>query len=123
MRRVAAIPTCLAIVLAFGFAPFEHVHADHGHGVVMHAHAMAHSPARVLAPTGPAFDDDDDHAAVRSLDTFTLAFAPRITPFVLTEQAFAGVDATLALHPIEAVEECAHDPPALECSNPRAPPA
>jgi hypothetical protein len=122
MRRVAALQTCVSLVLALCLAPFQHVHEDHDHGVLVHAHPYGH--ARVQEHSrGAQIDDVDDHASVKSLDTFTLAFAPRVVPFVLAEGSVLVGVSLAAPEPINIVEACAHDPPDADLSISRGPPA
>jgi hypothetical protein len=69
-------------------------------------------------------DDEDDHATAKSLDTFTLAFAPALAPFILPRGPVVESVSTIVCEPVEAVEACAHDPPGIDGrSNPRPPPA
>ncbi len=122
MRRVAALQTCVSLVLALCLAPFEHVHEDHDHGVLVHAHPYAQ--ARVHEHSrGAQIDDVDDHAHVTSLDTFTLAFAPTLAPFVMPRGPVLELVSLAAPEPINVVEACAHDPPDADLSIPRGPPA
>jgi len=122
MRRVAALQTCLALALAYGLAPFQHVHADGDHSALVHAHfyglAHSHSDAH-----GAQIDHNDDHANVQSLDTFTLVFAPIFQPFVLERGNVYVPISSSSYAPVESVDECANDPPVVDRSNPRAPPA
>ena len=122
MRRVAAIQTCVSLVLALCLAPFQHVHVDHDHGVLVHAHPYAQARAHEHS-RGAQIDDVDDHASVKSLDTFTLAFAPRVVPFVLPEGSVLEPVSLAAPEPINIVEACAHDPPDADLSISRGPPA
>lgn len=122
MRRVAALQTCVSLVLALCLAPFQHVHEDHDHGVLIHAHPYAQ--ARVHEHSrGAQIDDLDDHASVKSLDTFTLAFAPKVAPVVLTRGPVLEPVSLAAPEPINIVDACAHDPPDADLSISRGPPA
>ena len=122
MRRVVSLQTCVSLVLALCLAPFQHVHEDHDHGVLVHSHPYAQ--ARVHEHSrGAQIDDVDDHASVKSLDTFTLAFAPRIVPFVLTGGSVLEPVSLSSPEPINVVEACAHDPPDADLSISRGPPA
>ena len=122
MRRIAALQTCASLVLALCLAPFQHVHEDHDHGVLIHAHPYA--PARAHEHSGGAqIDDVDDHASVKSLDTFTLAFAPTIAPFVMPSGPVPEPVSLTAPEPINIVDACAHDPPDADLSISRGPPA
>jgi hypothetical protein len=122
MRRLAALQTCVSLVLALCLAPFQHVHEDHDHGVLIHAHPYAQ--ARVHEHSrGAQIDDVDDHASVKSLDTFTLAFAPKVAPVVLTRGPVLEPVSLAAPEPINIVDACAHDPPDADLSISRGPPA
>jgi hypothetical protein len=122
MRRFAALQTCVSLVLALCLAPFQHVHEDHDHGVLIHAHPYAQ--ARVHEHSrGAQIDDVDDHASVKSLDTFTLAFAPKVAPVVLTRGPVLEPVSLAAPEPINIVDACAHDPPDADLSISRGPPA
>jgi hypothetical protein len=122
MRRVAALQTCLSLVLALCLAPFQHVHEDHDHGVLVHAHPYAQ--ARVHEDSRSAqMDDVDDHARAKSLDTFTLAFAPSTAPFVMPRGPVLEPVSLTAPQPVEIVEACAHDPPDADLTISRGPPA
>src|SRR5277367_5407814 len=85
MRCLAALQTCLALVLAFFVSPFQHVHpgSDHDHAATMHAHFY---PVASLHEHqgGPRLEDadDDDHDAVWSVDSFTLVPTAALTLFV-----------------------------------------
>ena len=118
MRGAAALQTCLAVLLGFFVAPFQHVHA--ADGGLIHAHFYEiHSPAE----TSPSFEaDDDDHAAARPLNTFTLLPEAGLAPFVLSPAPVLFAAPPPFFTPVDVVEERGHDPPCLECSIPRAPP-
>jgi len=122
MRRAAALQTCVSLVLALCLAPFQHVHEDHDHRVLIHAHPYAQ--ARVHEHSrGAQIDDVDDHAGVKSVDTFTLAFAPKVAPVVLTRGPVLEPVSLAAPEPINIVDACAHDPPDADLSISRGPPA
>jgi hypothetical protein len=122
MRRIAALQTCVSLLLALCLAPFQHVHEDHDHGVLIHAHP--YSQGRVHELSGVAqIDDVDDHASVKSLDTFTLAFAPTLAPFVMPRGSVLEPVSPGTPEPITIVEACAHDPPEADLSISRGPPA
>jgi hypothetical protein len=129
MRRIAALQTCIALLAAFFLAPFQHVHTgqDHDHSEIIHAHFyhfhVADRSVEVVNGTQIAAFDDDDHAEARSLDTFTIELASALAPFVLPRGpvlAFVPFD---TFQPVEVVEERGHDPPCVDRSIPRAPPA
>jgi len=122
MRRIAALQTCVSLVLALCLAPFQHVHEDHDHGVLVHAHPYTQARAHEHS-SGAQIDDVDDHAGVKSLDTFTLVFAPSAAPFVLPSSPVLEPVSLTAPEPLNIVEACAHDPPDADLSISRGPPA
>lgn len=123
MRRAAALQTCVSLVLALCLAPFEHVHQDHDHhGVLVHAHPFAQTRVHEHS-RGARVDDVGDHASVKSLDTFTVAFAPRVAPFVLTSGPVLEPVSVATPDQTSTVEACAHDPPDADLSISRGPPA
>jgi hypothetical protein len=130
MRFLTAIPTCLALFLAFLLAPFQHVHtggADHDHAGLIHAHFHTHfdgAPKPRMGRNDWEIDDtDDDHVAVWSLDTFTLILTTGLSPFVLPQGPAHFLVPSETFEPVALVEECGHDPPSFDRSIPRAPPA
>jgi hypothetical protein len=127
---LAAVPTCFALFLAFVLAPFQHVHtggSDHDHATFIHAHFYTHVeglPAPRTEHSSAGIDDtDDDHVAVWSVDTFTLVLTAVSVPFVLSPQAVDLFVPSYTFQPVALVEERGHDPPCLDRSIPRAPPA
>jgi len=129
MRRFAGLLTCVTLPLAFLLAPFQHVHtghgsgADHDHSPVVHAHFYGVGPVRGNQH-GPAIDDmDDDHVAVKSLDTFTLVLTAGLTPFAPARGAVLPFLSAVTCEPVELVEQRGHDPPCIDRSVPRAPPS
>jgi hypothetical protein len=127
MRPVAAVSTCCSLLAAFCLAPFQHVHSHDGYASEIHAHFYALSDPELDShgddPEGARFESDDDHASARSLDTFTLTLAPTLTPFTLPQAQLIHLVRPVVPAPVEPVEACAHDPPAVRFSIPRAPPA
>jgi hypothetical protein len=127
MRRTVAIETSLALLLAFFFAPFQHVHTspdgDHADAGEIHAHFfLPHAIAQLAPGIHIEADDDDDHAQARSLDTFTLVLPDGLPLYLPSRAPAVAVDPSETAAPIAAVEERAHDPPSLDNSTPRAPP-
>jgi hypothetical protein len=127
MRRAAALQICFGLVQAFCLAPFQHIHSGHGddqnYAGLIHAHFyhVFHQPSK---SAGLQMDDEGDHASAKPLDTFTLAFAPALAPFILPRGPVVDPVSTIVCEPVEAVAACAHDPPAIDDrSNPRPPPA
>jgi hypothetical protein len=118
---------CFALAQALCLAPFQHIHSghddDHDHAGLIHAHFyhVFHQPAESGASQ---IDDEDGHASAKSLDTFTLALAPALAPFILPRGPVVEAVSVTVCEPVEAVEACAHDPPRVDGrSNPRPPPA
>ena len=135
MRRLAPIPTILALLIASVMAPYQHVHVrlsgphssaaqqdDDDDSAVVHVHfvivsALSQSARHGLAAPG------DDHIA-RALDIFTLLLHPIFQLSVLPVwHALLVRLAPLHEQVAETVEACGHDPPDLTVSIPRAPPA
>jgi hypothetical protein len=129
MRRIATLQTCIALLVAFLLAPFQHVHTgtDHDHSELLHAHFYHfHAAADLLEePRGAQFADfdDDDHADAHSLDTFTIEIAAALAPFIPSRGPVLAFVPSKTVHPVEVVEERGHDPPCVDRSIPRAPPA
>jgi hypothetical protein len=129
MRRVAALQTCLALLLAFFVAPFEHVHtgggpgADHDHSGLIHAHFYSVSRPVGKRHGSELVDSDDDHATAWSVDTFTLVLTAGLSPFVPSLGHVLLFAPSATFSPVAVVEERGHDPPLVDRSNPRAPPS
>jgi hypothetical protein len=133
MRRTIAAHTGLAVFLAFFAAPFLHLHtaeaeddhhddlAGHAHGAIVHAHL----------PDGHAADHDDadltrpeEHEL--SLSIFAVVVKERTMPdlpFLLAARVEAELPAASAEPFVLLCPPRGHDPPALETTQPRAPPA
>ena len=122
MRFAVAVSTCFSLVTAFCLAPFQHVHSHDGHASEIHAHFYTVVDSPEDTP-GVHLEADDDHASARSLDAFTLSLAPSLTPFVLPQAQSIHLVSPFVSAPVEAVDACAHDPPAVGPSIPRAPPS
>jgi hypothetical protein len=125
MRWIVALETSLALLLAFFVAPFTHVHREHHeHAGIIHSHFYS-VPAGRQDHHGPAMEgqNDDDHAEAWSLDTFTIVLTAGMAPFVPKRGPTLSFIPSEFLEPVEIVEECAHDPPAIDRSIPRAPPS
>jgi hypothetical protein len=130
MRFAVAVSTCCSLLTAFCLAPFQHVHSHDGHVSEIHTHFYAvAAPSDALRdnlhddPPGAHFDDADDHALATSLDTFTLEYASLLPPFALTRAQAVDPIWTVFSVPCPPAEACAHDPPAVSPSIPRAPPS
>ena len=130
MRRVAAIQTCLGMLLALFLAPFEHIHtgsgSDHDHGLI-HAHfyQVYRAAAQPSDQQGPQLvdADDDDHATAQSVDTFTLVLPPGLAAILPERGPTLDFVPPVAFEPVQIVEERGHDPPVIDRSIPRAPPS
>jgi hypothetical protein len=128
MRRALAVQTCLAIVLAFLFAPFQHAHpagSDHRDARLVHAHfyhfhfVSPQSPQ----PDGTRIDaDDDDHARALPLDTFKLRHTSTPALSLPSRSLLVAASPERAFGLVEIVEERGHGPPGRDASAPRAPP-
>jgi hypothetical protein len=115
---------CVALVLAFLVAPFQHVHpgADHDHSATMHAHFYRIAPAQEQHHGLRLADaDDDDHDAVWSVDSFTLIPTVALTLIVPARVVASFFNPAVPLAWVEVIEERGHDPPPLaDRSIPRA---
>jgi hypothetical protein len=124
--RFAALSTCVGLLTAFFFAPFQHIHtgygpgADHHHAGLIHAHFYS-IPAAPTKHQGRQFDDDDH--AIRLVNTFTLVMTAGVPPFIPSRAPALLFAPSPALHPVAVVEERGHDPPSSGPLVPRAPPA
>jgi hypothetical protein len=124
MRRVFALHSCLAFVIAFILAPFQHIHREgdhHDHVPLIHSHLYPHHHDHVDKPGEREIEGPDEDEAT-SLDTFTLVLTADFSPFILSRasaviQPPAETRASFAL-----VEERGHAPPLSRNFSPRAPP-
>jgi hypothetical protein len=129
MRCLAALQTCIALLLGFFVAPFQHVHnghggVDHDHSALIHAHFYHLSAVPVQRHGMEILDaDDDDHAAASSLDTFTLVLTAGFSAFIPLRAPGLPLVLPETFDPVEIVEERGHDPPCTDHSPPRAPPS
>lgn len=132
IRRLSILPICLALLLAFLMAPYQHVHPSQHHGhatsdddddsTLVHSHP---SYAVSLASTGNegtgARGSHDDQTEW-SLDTFR-SLQHSSTVFVFCQQPGIQLPALIeSSRIVEFVRGRGHDPPGLESSTPRAPP-
>lgn len=90
----------------------------------MHAH-FSHAAAPETHDHGPELEaaDDDDHAAIWSVDSFTLVANDGLAPFIPSEVAAELPVALVPVAWVDVVEERGHDPPLTDRSIPRAPPS
>lgn len=131
MRSIAAIPTCLALMLGFFLAPFEHVHSagheEAEHSAIIHAHLYFHQYEDIAvqsstSETGVRLSaSDDDQAA--SLNMFTSVVPVAIALLFVPQSSVVNPAPTGNFSKIDFIEERGHDPPLVESSIPRAPPS
>jgi len=138
MRRFALFPTLFVLLVASLMAPYQHVHVrlagPHSYPSQRHDHdddeaALVHIHFVVLSlPWVPMEPQDlsgpgDDHAA-RTLDTFNfVTHAGTPAPALPVSRALVYTAGECQQQFAELVEACGHDPPVLDFSIPRAPPA
>jgi hypothetical protein len=141
MRRFLVLQGCLALLFALFLAPYEHVHSGQCNGresngvfdnsTVVHAHPFlfSHVHADVFSlrhgKKGDAArveESSDEHAAWW-LNSSSLILHGAILLFVAQHSTALSAPAASSFTTAETVEERGHDPPPLDCSVPRAPPA
>jgi hypothetical protein len=129
MRSLFALQTSFSMLLAFVLAPFAHIHTgtgpDHEHSGLIHSHFYPlHVPShRIAAGDGrTVIDDDDDHATVQPVDTFTLVLTAGFAPFVPARAIANPYEPSEISRPVEFIEERGNGPPSRSPSIPRAPP-
>lgn len=129
MRRLAVIPTSLALLQALLMAPYQHVHVGSGHdkhrdndeSTIVHAHPYVVS-VHVNPDDGPAVGRSHKPHVSVALDTFTTLAGG--VPFLFFQpdspvQIFAPAKSFAW---IEVTEPCGHDPPCTNIRASRAPP-
>jgi hypothetical protein len=132
MRRLLALHSSIALVLALLLAPFQHVHlgvddddhadypghrksADvHAHGVLLFD-GLDHETGPVV--TAPA---DERHAV--SLDSFFMTVPAAVILALQSTSAVQVYAPESQFASVERIEVCSHDPPPRDFSPPRAPP-
>jgi hypothetical protein len=140
MRRVIALQGCLALVFAFFLAPYQHVHEGQCDGrgsngfyddsTVVHAHPFffPHVHADVFSVSHNKDDrtsmgePSEEHASWW-LNNSSLILTGAILPVILPKSLEVPTLAAASFSSITIVDERGHDPPPLDCSVPRAPPA
>src|SRR4029077_4115429 len=140
MRRLLVIQGCLALLFAFFSAPYQHVHEGQCDGrgsrgffdnsTVVHAHAslLPHIHADVFAVSHKRNDrtsveeSSEEHASWW-LNNSSLVLHNALLVFALPRSAAVPALTAASFSVITIVEERGHDPPLLNCSVPRAPPA
>jgi hypothetical protein len=140
MRRVIALQGCLALLVAFFLAPYQHVHEGQCDGqgskgffdssTVVHAHPFlfSHVHADVFSVSHKGDDrtsmgeTSDEHASWW-LNNSSLIMHGALVPFVLPKSAYVPTLTAVSFSGVTISDERGHDPPPLDCSIPRAPPA
>jgi hypothetical protein len=133
MRRALAAQTGLAVLLWFFAAPFFHLHAadpdgrrhhqevGHDHDAIVHFHMPEHHGAGAGVDVSSPGEDE------KPLDSFAIVQEcgpSQPLPFVSAERVqLARPAPALAEHVVVQYRPDVPDPPALDASNPRAPPA
>jgi hypothetical protein len=129
MRPVVALQSCLALLVASFFAPFQHVHHGDGSGhdqssfIHIHFYAVAPEEREDHDDGAPEIEHRHDGHTASPLDTFTVVPTAAVTlsqplPVIIVIPAPSASSAN-----VEVVEERGHSPPATAPSIPRAPPA
>jgi hypothetical protein len=133
MRRIVAAPTGLAVFLAFFAAPFLHLHTaeagDHHHdepsGHARAAIVHVHLPGSHAAEHGHTdLTEPEEHDL--SLSVFAALVKQQALPalpVLLAARAEAEPPAVSSESFVLLCPPHAHDPPALDSAQPRAPPA
>ena len=124
MRRLAALYTFASLLIALVYAPQFHIHEsdEHGGGPLLHVHFPELEESH--HGTGPDLESNHSHHRAQSIDFLTST----ITSIVI--QLFVAPNAPLLMPRLEnqgprlSVEiPRTHDPPAVDRSIPRSPPA
>jgi hypothetical protein len=128
--RLALIPASLGLLQAFFMAPYQHVHLGRSHekhednnesAAIVHAHPYAVS-VPISRNDRPAVGHSHKPHASIALDTFTTLAQGVLFLFFPPASPVPIVAAAKSVVWVELTEPCAHDPPCLENSVPRAPP-
>jgi hypothetical protein len=140
MRRLTAFQASLALLFALFIAPYQHVHQGQCEGqgtqgvfdstTVVHVHPFVFSHVHADAVTVPLRRDgsttigeaSEEHASWL-LNSFSLVLHSASLPVIQPKSAVIPVISAESFTTIEIVEERVHDPPSIDCSVPRAPPA
>lgn len=136
MRRLLTAPTTLAVLLMFFTAPFVHLHQNgrHGHGRLgSHGHETiihAHLPEAAGADQGPGSekpnlsDATHDGKPVTIFLTLQAKYIPLLFPgFHVEASARLAPNPIVVAAAISGDDPSTHDPPHLDLTIPRAPPA
>lgn len=135
MRRAVVLPTILAFIWASILAPYQHVHLHSAAGHPLHANHDHHDDATVhihpysfAVPNGltggtSVGDILGGHVAI-PLDTFaTLSHSTVPTLSKPRTQMLLFPPEEAIAESVRVIEPRGHDPPDLDLSPPRAPPA
>jgi hypothetical protein len=122
VRKSLAILASIAMTLMFLQAPFLHVHQHEENnfhpGPVFHTH-FSHVDEPAAHPQIRDFDPDDDAQDQPWFSVAVNHFVVHVGP----PERFATIEVVATSQPFTSVEiEGGHDPPALSCLAPRAPP-
>jgi len=140
MRRVIALQGCLAVIFAFFLAPYQHVHEGQCDGrgsngfyddsTVVHAHPffLSHVHADVFSVSHnkdgrTSMEEPSEEHASWWLNNSSLILSGAILLVVLPKSLEVPALTAASFSSITIVDERGHDPPPLDCSVPRAPPA
>jgi hypothetical protein len=132
IRRLSMLPICLALLLAFLMAPYQHVHPSRYHGraasdddddsALIHSHFSYVVSLTSTANKGTTVRGSNDDQTEWSLDTFrSLQHSSAV--FVFCQQPGIQLPALIeSSRTVEFVRGRGHDPPIFESFTPRAPP-
>lgn len=140
VRRFLALQGCLALLLALFLAPYQHVHSGQCDGrgsggffensTVVHAHPFlfSHVHADLFSlrhgtNDGARVEESSDEHAAWWLNSSSLLLHGAILLFVVPQSTAIAAQTDASFTTLEVVDEQGHDPPPLDCSVPRAPPA
>jgi hypothetical protein len=127
MSRVFTLHCCVAFVTAYVLAPFQHVHRDGVHPLVVHAHLYPHNHAHAnhdhVDKPGEREIESADEDQASPLDTFTLVLTADFPPFIPSRAPDVIPPPAEIRESFALIEERGHDPPPSPHSSPRAPPA
>lgn len=140
MKRVIALQGCLALLCAFFLAPYQHVHEGQcdGHGsdgffdnsTVVHAHPFlfSHVHADVFLVSHKSDDrtsvgeSSEEHASWW-LNNSSLVLHAVLPAVILPSSPLVPATTAISFCTIAFSDQRGHDPPPLDCSASRAPPA
>ena len=124
MRRLAALYTFASLLIALVYAPQFHIHEfdDHGGAPLLHVHFPELEESH--HGSEPDIESSHSHDRAQSIDFLTSTItAPAIRLFVAPNTLLL-MPRLEPQRPVSSVDKPrAHDPPALDRSIPRSPPA